>query len=269
MIARLLPLLCLVFSAQINAAEPTWRFTAENASPDKPAAFDLDITGANALVIQSRTDSATILNPVLEDRNGKKIPLSKLKPTEKQDGERRTYDLSGKNLVTFSGQAVTIEIFHDAPPPKPFTTGPSVAEIAKLPSNPRDGRGLLGRGTCLSCHVFQGIGGDVGPELTKIGSRLDHRTLVEAIADPSALHSKGFESIIVETKDGTPHLGFIVTEDKETVSVKDSAAQVHEIDKNDIVSRKQHPYSLMPPFADVLTPQQIANLASYLAALKE
>lgn len=46
---------------------------------------------------------------------------------------------------------------------------------------------------CLACHVFQGEGGPIGPELTKIGARRDVEYLRESILRPEAQIAQGFE----------------------------------------------------------------------------
>ncbi|MHA1569628.1 MAG: c-type cytochrome [Alphaproteobacteria bacterium] len=53
---------------------------------------------------------------------------------------------------------------------------------------------LLAMFTCDACHVITGEGGDVGPDLSKIGATRDRDYLRLAILDPNADIAEGFEA---------------------------------------------------------------------------
>src|SRR5262249_33509307 len=49
--------------------------------------------------------------------------------------------------------------------------------------------------SCLRCHKLNGVGGEVGPELTHIGKEQKREYLLESIVAPSKQFAKGYESI--------------------------------------------------------------------------
>ena len=53
---------------------------------------------------------------------------------------------------------------------------------------------LLRAGGCIGCHKFGAEGAPVGPDLTHVGARLTAAGIREAIVQPDARISKGFEN---------------------------------------------------------------------------
>src|SRR5581483_11814905 len=58
------------------------------------------------------------------------------------------------------------------------------------------------KAACYSCHAIGYRGGNVGPDLTRVGSTRSDRDLLEAILFPSASLVRSFEPIAVATRDG-------------------------------------------------------------------
>ena len=46
--------------------------------------------------------------------------------------------------------------------------------------------------SCLRCHKVDGVGGDAGPSLDGVGTRLDREHLVESLISPQAVFAEGF-----------------------------------------------------------------------------
>jgi mono/diheme cytochrome c family protein len=57
-----------------------------------------------------------------------------------------------------------------------------------------DPKVLMARFTCDACHMVNGEGGEVGPNLSKIGTSRDRAYLRRAILDPNADVAEGFEA---------------------------------------------------------------------------
>jgi cytochrome c len=90
-------------------------------------------------------------------------------------------------LQDSSGSEVTVEIPKmDAPAEG---TGAAKATEAPLLTTPEAIVANLG---CGACHVVAGQAGTIGPDLAKIGARLDKDALRQAILDPDAVIAKGF-----------------------------------------------------------------------------
>ena len=71
------------------------------------------------------------------------------------------------------------------------------------------------RALCSSCHRFQDQGGDVGPDLTAIRTKLGPETLLDAILNPSAAIAFGYDSYVVRTTDGVILAGFVLAQAEE------------------------------------------------------
>jgi len=237
--------------------------------------FEVDLTGAEHLSISSSGAAAMAewLEAELTDEDGKVTRLEQLRKAVPVGGAARAdYDIAGKGVVRLSasvrlsnedGESGRILVFHDAPRPE------SSDKILQLKGDPRQGRSVFGRGTCSSCHVLDGRGGRVGPDLSDLGSRSTLEEIIESIITPDAMLAEGFETTILTAKDGTPHLGYVVADSPDSITIKDSAGQSHEIAKEELVSRQTQTFSMMPPFGDLLSSQQIADLAAFLISQKQ
>lgn len=261
-------LLCLVASATAGVGDQPRLATGPIHSGE--LVIELDLAGAKQFSIAIEAGKGAKIDwieAVLIGGDGVASALEMIAPAPAKG--RHDYDISGKGIGKFTarvraehdGEATSrIQFFHDAP------RAAVGQKILSLKGDPLQGRDVFARGTCSSCHVFDGRGGRVGPDLSALGDRADLGAIVESLIAPDAALAEGCETNIITTKDGTPHLGFVVADGRESVTIKDSAGHTHEVDKEEIVSRKPQSFSLMPPFGELLSPQQIADLAAFLKA---
>jgi putative heme-binding domain-containing protein len=158
------------------------------------------------------------------------------------------------------------------PPGQGDKSLPPVAELLAMKGDARRGEEVFFREAvgCGKCHVVNGRGTDFGPALSEIGSKLPREALLEAILDPSAGISFGFEAWTVETKSGEELFGLIVSETGEDVSVKTVGGAVTKLKKTDVAKRQQSKLSSMPAgLQQTMTVAELADLLEYLAALKK
>ncbi len=149
---------------------------------------------------------------------------------------------------------------------------PPTAELLALKGDAKRGEEVFFRETvgCGKCHVVNGKGVDFGPSLSEIGGKLPKDALLEAILDPSAGISFGFEAWSVETKAGEEFFGLLVSETGEDVSVKTVGGAVTKVKKADLARRQQSKLSIMPAgLQQTVTVQELADLLEYLAGLKK
>lgn len=140
----------------------------------------------------------------------------------------------------------------------------AIPEIAALKGDATNGKTVFTT-YCASCHKVNGAGNDIGPELTTIGKKFDKTGLLDAIIHPSAAILLGYEPWLINTTDGASFFGFLVSENKQTIMVKDVAGQKHTIAVDKISSRKKQDKSLMPePAIAGISQQQLADVAAYL-----
>jgi len=123
---------------------------------------------------------------------------------------------------------------------------------------------------CANCHQVSGAGRDVGPNLSEIGSKLGKDALYEAILNPSAGISFGFEPWTLELASGEEPYGLIVSETADEVSLKDTAGIVARYAKKEITSRRQMKLSIMPAgLQQTMSAQELVSLVEYLISLKK
>ena len=155
----------------------------------------------------------------------------------------------------------------------------SQSSAAAVTGNPEKGRAVYQRSGCASCHIIQGEGGDLGPELTSIGAHRAPDYLRESIVDPAAKLPRGvmafpgrgfneFLPVRVVTSDGHEVRGVRVNEDSFTIQVRDAGNQVHSYRKADLQQLdKQIGQSLMPGYKAKITGSDLDDLVAYLSNL--
>ena len=140
----------------------------------------------------------------------------------------------------------------------------SIRKISALKANDQRGKALFASG-CASCHKAGDEGGNIGPDLLMIGQKFDKTALLDAIINPSAAIVFGYEAWLINTKDGRSFYGFLLSENKEGIVIKDISGAKHSIAISDISSKVKQKKSIMPaPENNDLNEQQLADVAAYL-----
>jgi len=135
------------------------------------------------------------------------------------------------------------------------------------------GRGLQifrrGSASCLTCHQVGREGVSFGPNLTEIGGKLGKEALYDAIVDPSAGISFGFEAWLLTFRDGEEVLGLISSETEREIVMKVPGGQTFRYPTKDVLRREKQAQSIMPSgLYEGLSTQDFADLLAYLASLK-
>ncbi len=152
------------------------------------------------------------------------------------------------------------------------TNWPTVPQLVQMTGDAGRGREIFFRASpgCFNCHVVRGRGTDLGPNLSEIGSKLAKEALYQAILEPSAGISFGYEAFALTLKDGDEVYGLIASETPTEIAIKSVGGVVARYRKSEIVSRQKSALSIMPAGLETaLTPQQLADLVEFLAALKK
>lgn len=122
---------------------------------------------------------------------------------------------------------------------------------------------------CSACHRVGDEGGQVGPDLTRIGTVRSGRDLVESIVVPSSTFAQGFESYTVQTVDGLVFTGILGRQTPEVVVLVDSARNEVRITREQIELMERSSTSIMPDgFASKLSREQLRDLMAWLRSLK-
>ncbi|MGA2510435.1 MAG: c-type cytochrome [Candidatus Acidiferrales bacterium] len=152
------------------------------------------------------------------------------------------------------------------------------AEVAK--GDPGKGKAVYESSGCTGCHIVDGNGGGVGPELTRVGSMRGPSYLRATLVTPGAILPKEagamergrftqFLFVHVVTKDGHSFEGTRVYEDSFTIEIKDAAGKFYGFKKLDLQKLEKLPgHSVMPSFKGTLSDTQLDDLVAYIASLK-
>ncbi len=139
------------------------------------------------------------------------------------------------------------------------------------PGDVRKGQAVFNsaKAACAACHKIAYVGGQIGPDLTKIGSIRSEKDLLEAIVFPSASFVRSYEPVKVETKDGRSFNGILKADRTDEVVLTVSATEEVRIARKDIDELKPSTVSVMPAGLDQqLTKQELADLVAFLKSLK-
>jgi putative membrane-bound dehydrogenase-like protein len=158
-----------------------------------------------------------------------------------------------------------------APAGKDNVPLPPIGELAKRRGDAAKGQAVFATtGTCVNCHVVNGAGKEVGPDLSEIGKKLGREAVLESILYPSASISHNYETYNLETKAGTVASGLLVSQTAEEIVLKGADGLVRTFKRAEVESFDRSNVSLMPAdIQKVLSAQDLADLTEYLLTLRE
>ena len=122
--------------------------------------------------------------------------------------------------------------------------------------------------SCRRCHLVNGEGSNVGPDLSAIGKEKDREYLLQSIIDPNAKIAKGFETVVLVMDDGRLYTGLIKAEDEDTYQLMTAQGELIRIDKASIEARAAGKSGMPEDVAKPLTKAHLRDLVEYLSTLK-
>jgi putative heme-binding domain-containing protein len=136
--------------------------------------------------------------------------------------------------------------------------------------NARTGEAIYsGKGGCGSCHMVNGKGGRLGPDLSRIGVARSQTALVREIRTPSEYITPGYEPVTVALRDGRQIKGTRKNEDSFSIQIMDTNEQLSTFLKKDLREVIDEKKSLMPDYGrDKLAEAEIDDLLAYLRTLR-
>jgi quinoprotein glucose dehydrogenase len=141
-------------------------------------------------------------------------------------------------------------------------------EFVRRHGNPERGKALYldaKKGGCATCHRMEGVGGAVGPDLTRVWQTLSFDKRVESILEPSKEIKEGYATYKVATTDGRVLTGLLLADKADGVTLRDAQGREVKVPAAEIDQKGNDPTSLMP--AGVVGHLSFAELADLLAFL--
>ena len=149
---------------------------------------------------------------------------------------------------------------------------PPVSELIQMKGNVAKGSEIFRRETtgCIKCHQVRGEGRELGPALSEIGTKLTKEALYEAILDPNAGISFGFEAWQLQLKSGDEAYGIKASDTPDEIAIKDTNGIITRHKRNQIASMQQMKTSIMPAgLQQTIGTQELVDLIEYLFSLKK
>lgn len=139
---------------------------------------------------------------------------------------------------------------------------------------------FYGDANCSLCHMVDGKGGRMGPDLTAVGGSRTREALIDAVRNPSRRLAWGltegtkefpqeYETVTVVTADGKEIKGVALNEDSFSVQLMDRDEKVYLLDKAKLRSFHKSRESLMPKYsADVLSDKDLEDILAFLTGAR-
>jgi putative heme-binding domain-containing protein len=182
------------------------------------------------------------------------------------------YDsLSGGRLLTESGNDL-------ANLPKPKGPGKWRKKDEALAINVEslsnrdfvNGKNMFAASLCSSCHTMKGEGGNIGPDLTQVGTRFTAKDILVHTVDPNREVSDQYAATVFTMKDGSSVVGRLINDDNGKYFVSQnpfSPQTLRELSKGEVLSTKLSKVSLMlPGLTNQLNDEEIKDLIAYMVA---
>ena len=145
-----------------------------------------------------------------------------------------------------------------------------IAQWMKMQGHAGRGEQLFfAKANCNTCHKVGDRGKEVGPPLSEIGAKLSRHGLYEAMLFPSAAINHSYETYSALTDAGVALKGILVGSTEKTVTLKTEQGILQELPRDELAIFEKQAVSLMPSGLEkILSPQEIADVAAYLATLR-
>ena len=126
-----------------------------------------------------------------------------------------------------------------------------------------------GKGACLSCHRVRDKGSRKAPDLTDIGGARSAGFFERTLLDPGSQMLPINRPVHIVTREGKVIDGRRLNEDTYTVQIADEEGRLLSLTKAGLREFKISTTSPMPSYKGELTPEELADLVSYLLSLKD
>lgn len=135
---------------------------------------------------------------------------------------------------------------------------------------------FYGSAGCATCHMVEGKGGRLGPDLTGAGGARATAFLVESVRNPSKRLAQGvyestkefpqeYETVTVTTADGKKITGVTLNEDNFSLQMMDTLEKIHLFEKDKLRSVEKSRQSLMPAYdAKTLSDRDLSDIVAFL-----
>jgi len=136
----------------------------------------------------------------------------------------------------------------------------------ELPGDPERGRDLYAssKANCRTCHMIEGEGGRLGPDLSRIGENRSADELMLDLTQPAEEVAPRWWTLRATLRNGDVIEGLRMNEDTFTMRIMDSEMNLWSLAKNQLISSEQIKESSMPSYSSELSQSELDDLVAYL-----
>ncbi len=145
-----------------------------------------------------------------------------------------------------------------------------VEKLVKSKGDPQRGRTLYLNGktlACINCHRLEGVGGNVGPDLTRVWETQTVAKLMESMIEPSKEIKEGYQTYQATTKKGKVYTGLKIAETADGVVLREATGQDFRIPAKELETLTVSKLSLMPD--NVVGQLKYSEFIDLIAFLKD
>lgn len=143
-----------------------------------------------------------------------------------------------------------------------------IQTLVKTKGSPQRGRDLYLNGKtlqCINCHRLEGVGGNVGPDLTRVWDTHSLEKVMESMIEPSKEIKEGYQSYRLTTKKGQTYTGLKVVDTPQEIGIKESTGKEVRVPRNQVEELEVSKQSLMPDnVISQLSFDQFIDLVAFL-----
>lgn len=271
--SKALPVLERILASEVdlNVIAATIRAMAKS-QPESAAKHVVEIlktaSGKKELVTK-------IVLPFLQFSFGSQILATKLKentlPKEVQNNILELIASSGSNAPELNQIFLNdMEKVIGIPEYSPDLVDSLLAEV-KNKGNAEKGKTVYKTKTvsCSACHMIDGLGSDIGPDLSSIGSSMPTKFIIESLIWPQKDIKEGFLSTTITTNGGTIVRGYVRKEDDNALTIFNLATkELVTVQLANVVDRQDAGSAMPMGVVASLGKQEFLDLVSYLERLR-
>lgn len=121
------------------------------------------------------------------------------------------------------------------------------------------------KAACSACHAIGYLGGNIGPDLSRIGKIRTERDLLESLLFPSVSFVRSYEPVLVVTTSGKSINGLIRRESADEIVLATGAKEEVRIPRDEVEEIVPGTVSIMPAGLETqFTREQLADLVAFL-----
>lgn len=145
----------------------------------------------------------------------------------------------------------------------------SVPASSATPRGNAENGARLFRAQCSSCHLVNGEGGRLGPDLSRVGAARARASLVRQIRGANEDFRQGYEPVTLTMPEGQQVRGVKKNEDLFSVQIMDTRERIQGYKKDSLKGVANGTISAMPAYtAQMLSESDLDDIVRYLETLR-